>query len=54
MKMSHEEIYEVAIIGADLIGSAAPKYAAKEFSRGKTILNRILKEGLSSGNMKGV
>ena len=36
--MSLEETYEVVIVGAGLIGSAAAKYAAEEFQGGKTLL----------------
>ena len=32
------ETYEVVIVGAGLIGSAAAKYAAQEFPGGKTLL----------------
>ena len=36
--MSSKDDYEVVIVGASLIGSAAAKYAAEDFRGGKTLL----------------
>lgn len=36
--MSSEDVYEVVIVGAGLIGSATAKYAAEDFQGGKTLL----------------
>ena len=36
--MSSKDVYEVVIVGAGLIGSAAAKYAAEDFQGGKTLL----------------
>ena len=33
-----KDIYEVVVIGAGLIGSAAAKYAAEDFPNGQTLL----------------
>ena len=32
------DIYEIVVIGAGLIGSAAAKYAAEDFPNGQTLL----------------
>ena len=36
--MTNNSIYEVVVVGAGLIGSAAAKYASEDFSDGQTLL----------------
>ena len=36
--MQNNPIYEVVVVGAGLIGSAAAKYASEDFPNGQTLL----------------